>query len=127
MARKILFMFTVVIILFSSFLFIGCKKKEEEKESPGYRITDKPAQSIPGKAAQAALGVECKSNLNQVRQYISMKEQDDNTYGSLEQPAYSTFAEIGVPREITHCPVSRKEYILEGNRVRCAFEGHENY
>ena len=103
----------------------GCKKKEQDPPA-GYSATKEPAKSVLGKAYQTSQGVECKSNLSQIRQLIQIKVDEDSMDG--ERPIFTSFSEIGVPSSITKCPISHIEYTLkENNTVVCTFEGHENY
>jgi len=121
----------VFIILLSMFTFAvtisGCKKKDPEQQTNEFRATKEPAQSVLGKAYQKAQGVECQSNLSQLRQLMQIKV-DETRDESGEAPTFTSLSEIGAPSSVTKCPISKKPYTLnEGNRVTCTFEGHENF
>jgi prepilin-type N-terminal cleavage/methylation domain-containing protein len=78
-------------------------------------------ETIPGKAIQQAESVECKSNLNQIRQMIQMDAADAEQY-----PAR---IDQGVTASISKCPVSGQPYPYDPKtgRVWCTTQGHEKY
>ena len=65
--------------------------------------------------AQQAQGVACRSNLQQIRQAISMETMADET----AKPA--DLAALRLPSEMLACPVSRQgyQYDPQAGAVRC--------
>lgn len=130
MGRKLLiYLVTALIFLVAISAITGCKKNEEPQKESGYNLTSEPAQSIPGRAMQKAKGVECQSNLSQIRQMIQMKIDEDKqgAYDTENPPVYNSLTDFGIPKSMTNCPVSHKPYVFENNEVRCTFQGHEKY
>ena len=127
MKQEVIFFIVLLSMLTLTVAISGCKKKDPEQQTNEFRATKEPAQSIPGKVYQKAQGVECQSNLSQLRQLIQIKI-DETRDESSEAPTFTSLSEIGAPSSVTKCPISKKPYTLnEGNRVSCTFEGHENF
>lgn len=87
-------------------------------------------QAPPGKAAtptQRAESVECRSNLSQVRQAITMYQTSNERV-----PAQlSELGTYGVSASILTCPVGGAAYAYgydaRAGRVGCRYPGHERY
>lgn len=79
-----------------------------------------------GKAATPtarAHDVECISNLRSCRQAIEVAKAGDDT----KFP--SSLAELKLPSEVTHCVVSKQEYVYnpQTGEVHCPYPGHTSY
>ena len=69
----------------------------------------------------AAKDVVCRSNLNQVRQAVSM-----NKINSEAEPI--TLSGLKLSSEITRCPVGGEEYqVSQSGEVHCPHPGHGSY
>ena len=85
-----------------------------------------PGQGIknggPPTPRERASGVECMSNINQVRQAINMYQQSNEKY-----PA--SLSEGGVPDSIAKCPITGTPYSYDPSqgRVWCTTPGHQRY
>lgn len=82
---------------------------------------DKKEKSIPAKAIEKAESVECRSNLNQVRQSLQM----DTATGE----AAPERIDQGVTASVSRCPVSGQPYNYDPRSVKvwCTTPGHEKY
>jgi hypothetical protein len=112
-------------IVLLSFALASCKHNSDPKPAEETaHITSEPAQSIPGRAVQAGMGVQCKNNLQQLRMLIdtAKNEDEDGRY-----PA--SLANIPEATHIMECPISHKpyEYDPTTGQVHCTFPGHENF
>jgi prepilin-type N-terminal cleavage/methylation domain-containing protein len=87
----------------------------------GFRGKGGKEKSIPAKAIEKAESVECRSNLNQVRQSIQM----DTATGEAPPARIDT----GVTAAISKCPVSGQPYSYDPQtgRAWCTTPGHERY
>ncbi|MHB0913053.1 MAG: type II secretion system protein [Armatimonadota bacterium] len=86
--------------------------------SQSYTTATRPGQKTP---MDAAKGVECQSNLSQIRSAINM-------YRSSNERFPQGIGELGVS-SISACPVSNQPYTYDPNsgRVWCTTPGHERY
>ena len=78
-------------------------------------------KSIPKRAIEKAESVECRSNLNQIRQMIQMESADTGAWPArIDQGATAT---------ISRCPVGGQAYGYDPRtgRVWCTTPGHERY
>lgn len=95
-----------------------------------YYGTGRQAGTMPGtppvsrvtETKQAARGVECRNNLNQIRTAIQMRQ------GS-EEGLPATLKELGLPDQMLVCPESGQPYQYDPNTgtVRCSTPGHRSY
>ncbi len=76
-------------------------------------------KSIPARAIEKAESIECQSNLNQLRQVVSMQTMEG-------QPPPSSLAEMKLD-VISKCPVSDKEYKYDPSTGRVWCETHPQY
>lgn len=91
--------------------------------TPGDRINNgQPAQSLPGRVLQKAEGVECQSNLRQLRALIEAEKATDGA-----TPA--SLANLPEAAGIGKCPVGGEEYTYDPSTgaVRCPHAGHERF
>jgi len=88
---------------------------------PGHKGDSK--KSMPAQVQQKASGVECQSNLNQVRQMIQMYQSDN------EANPPNLQALKGLPPEFLRCPVGGEPYWYDSptGRVGCRHPGHERF
>ena len=83
------------------------------------RSTDGSGKSMPKAATDKARGVECASNLNQLRAMIQMHVAESGGYPAALDPNSS----------MSRCPVSGKPYRYDpktGN-ASCVTPGHETF
>jgi len=80
-------------------------------------------KSMPTQVKERAQGVECKNNLNQLRQAIMMMTQTD------EAKPKSLREISGIPESMFSCPVGGQPYQYDPStgQVRCVCPGHERY
>ena len=92
--------------------------------------TAKPARAdgkgntVPGLVKLKADDTVCRSNLDQVRQFIQIARINAD-----DQPP-QTLAEIhGLPKEFLTCPLGKEPYQYDPatGTVRCVHPGHEKY
>ena len=86
-------------------------------------VAGKPSAVTP---KEAASGVECRSNLSQLRQAYTMA----TATGDEQRPQkLADLKPFGVTESIARCPVGKEWYVLDpqGGRIRCAHPGHENF
>ena len=71
----------------------------------------------------AARSVVCQSNLNQVRQSLSIAKMSE------EQTNPADLAALKLPAEVTHCPIGNEAYTYDPAKaeVHCPHPGHEEY
>jgi hypothetical protein len=118
--------------------FAGCGKKpaaspdttqttpvdRTEAGTAAGQITSDPAQSLPGRAMQKALGTKCMENIRQVRMMVesAKSETEEGTY-----PADLTSVQ-GVA-QINRCPLGRVPYTYEATtgKVSCPHPGHDKF
>lgn len=88
---------------------------------PGHKGDTK--KSMPAQVQQKASGVECQSNLSQVRQMIQMYQTDN------EQNPPTLQALSGLPAGFLACPVGGEPYWYDAQsgRVGCRHPGHERF
>lgn len=110
----------VVLLLAWFFLFRG--KAHKATENPF--IPSSPT-TTPGLAQQQARGVECRSNLNQIRQAIQMYLASEETF----PPDLSALSSYGVTPSLRQCPVSGYPYRYDPRtgRVWCVTPGHQGF
>ena len=79
----------------------------------------KQAKTTMGQALDKGHSVECMNNLNQLRQELQMRYQENEKYPD-------TLAGFAVPAK---CPVSGQPYTYDPQTgtVKCATEGHANW
>ena len=101
----------------------SCMKSKDD-DHPVAHITTQPAQSIPGRAMQTAMGVQCKNNLDQLRMLIGTAKSE-NENGSYP-PSLDSIPEAS---RIMSCPISHQPYVYDPmtGQVHCTFPGHEKY
>jgi len=90
----------------------------------GTSISDKGDSVVKTRVVgpmQSAKGIECQSNLGQVRSTISSYVQSNEHY-----PA--SLADLGI-NSVTTCPVSKQPYTYDPaqGKVSCSTSGHERY
>lgn len=115
-------------VLVLSMLLVSCAKKAEQaKANPndesGVNITSEPAQSLPGRVVQRAMGTKCEDNIKQLRMLIDIyKGDNDGKYPP-------TLMSIPEAARIARCPISHKDYTYDAStgQVHCTFSGHEGY
>lgn len=73
---------------------------------------------------EAARGVECSSNLRQVRSALQMASMDETPPQTL-----ADLKQYGVTESVSRCPVSKQPYAFNPaqGRVRCTYEAHERF
>ncbi len=81
--------------------------------------SDGEKKSIPARAMDKAESVQCQSNLNQLRQAISMQTMEG-------QPPPRSLAELRLD-SISTCPVSGKPYKYDPGSGRVWCETHPQY
>ena len=97
--------------------------RTEGGNAPG-QITMEPAQSIPGRAIQKAIGEKCKENLRQLRMMI--RSEMDTNGGT--PPA--SLASLNLHGEFpTSCPIGHEQYVYtpETGLLKCPHPGHEDF
>ena len=84
---------------------------------------DDTKKSMPAQVQEKATGVECQSNLSQVRQMIQMYQTDN------EQNPPGLQALSGLPAEFLRCPVGGQPYWYDAasGRVGCRHAGHGRF
>ena len=77
--------------------------------------------SIPGAVKYKARDEECRSNLDQVRQFI-MLAQNQST-----DEKVASLKETGAPSSILSCPIGKEPYLFDPQtlKVSCPHPGHE--
>jgi prepilin-type N-terminal cleavage/methylation domain-containing protein len=113
---EILVVMVIIVVLAAVYFGVRGKPKEVEPAFEG------EAQSTLGKSIQKAESVECRSNLNQLRQMIEMataSSVDGASPPSLD-PGWN------LPMK---CPVSGYEYRYDpqSGHVWCPTPGHEGF
>lgn len=75
-----------------------------------------------GEVKQSAHSVECRNNLNQIRQAIQIRMTTEET----PPPDLNG---LGIPQTMLVCPVSGQPYSYDPNtgQVRCTTPGHLSY
>jgi hypothetical protein len=118
-------------LLLVGMLLVSCASKKvaapppaADETSGGAYVTSSPAQSLPGRVVQHAMGTECKNNLDQIRQMIMIYRSDNNG----ENPP-SLSALQGLPGKMQQCPISHTDYTYDPStgEVHCTFPGHEQF
>jgi acyl-CoA reductase-like NAD-dependent aldehyde dehydrogenase len=86
------------------------------------RCARAPPVSRVGETKQAARGVECRNNLNQIRAAIQMRQ------GS-EESLPASLQELGLSASMLACPESGQPYQYDptSGTVRCPTPGHGSY
>lgn len=127
--RRVLAIVALVMGLLLLGVFLtSCNKQADKAETKaqdqGWTMTSEPAQSIPGRAVQKSMGTKCESNLQQLRELITMAKTDN---GDESYPA--SLADIPEASRISKCPISKNpyEYDPTTGKVHCTFSGHENF
>lgn len=79
----------------------------------------------PPTPMERANGVECMTNLSQVRQAIGMYQQSNEKAPT----ALSDLSSVGVTGSISKCPITGTPYSYDPSqgRVWCTTPGHEKY
>jgi hypothetical protein len=118
-------------LLVVGMLLVSCASKKTAAPPPtadatsgGLSVTSEPAQSLPGRVVQHAMGTECKNNLDQIRQMIMIYRSDNNG----ENPP-SLSALQCLPGKMQQCPISHTDYAYDPStgEVHCTFPGHEQF
>jgi hypothetical protein len=114
----------VAIILILVVVFFVGPHLFGNSDTAGPPRKDNLGTTVPGRVRYGALDDECKSDLDQVRQFITLKQnssEDDKPPASLD--------EAGVPANIRTCPVGHEPYVYDPvtGKVHCPHPGHENY
>jgi prepilin-type N-terminal cleavage/methylation domain-containing protein len=105
---EIIVVVAIILILAGAYLGLSRKGGKDEK-------------SIPARAIEKVESVECRSNLNQVRQSLQMDTATGEAApGRLDQ---------GVTASVSRCPVSGQPYSYDPQAVKvwCTTPGHERY
>jgi hypothetical protein len=121
------------LLLFAG-LLASCGKKQAEAPAPapadhytdvggGVHIINEPAQTLPGRVVQHALGSKCQENMRQLRMLIDTSK--DETTGSYP----SSLASVSGADRLSQCPVSHQPYTYDPatGQVHCTFPGHEKF
>ena len=97
---------------------------------PGYLSGGKNAKGEADKVHTPigqAQSVDCRNNLNQIRNAITVKTSsgEDTSFPS----SLADMEPIGISGAVTKCPISGKEYTYDGStgKVSCTTSGHEGY
>jgi hypothetical protein len=129
------FALLLALLALSCLVLTSCKKQADEspdtavvdRTEGGYapgQIRPEPAQSVPGKAVQRAIGHKCQENLRQVRMLIMSAKMDseDGTH-----PASLTA--LPEAARISSCPLGHEAYTYDPatGEVHCPHPGHEKY
>jgi prepilin-type N-terminal cleavage/methylation domain-containing protein len=98
----------ILLLTLAYFGYVGHNKSAGKQE-----------KTTMGQAIDKGHSVECMNDLNQLRQALQMRYQEDEKY-----PA--TLDGLGVP---TKCPVSGQPYTYDPQTgtVKCATAGHEKF
>jgi hypothetical protein len=85
-------------------------------------------QTIPGQSIERGRTVECRNNLNQIRQAVSMRMMMDPENGSPPASLNDLSAE-GIGPQLQRCPSSQQYYAYDAasGRVGCRTPGHEQF
>ena len=93
----------------------------------GAELKRQPGEAIPEAAMNQARGVQCMSNLRNVRLALQMFR--DSNDGQLPA-SLSELSTQGVTLDILSCPVSHQPYSYDPaspKKVFCTTPGHESY
>ncbi|HIE52110.1 MAG TPA: type II secretion system protein [Armatimonadetes bacterium] len=90
----------------------------------GQRGKGGEATPVPQAAMERASGLECKSNLLQIRQAIQMYQMTGQG-----NPPNLKALNLGVGEEFFRCPVGGEPYQYDPRtgKVRCVHPGHEQF
>ncbi|MHB9023634.1 MAG: hypothetical protein ACYC7E_05585 [Armatimonadota bacterium] len=118
----------LVIILGGMSLYFGLNRSagtldRELDGGPSQSLPGQP-QSLPGKVIRRAEGVECQSNLRQLRMMVDADK--DQTEEGGYPPSLQA---IQGASKISQCPIGNVPYTYDPStgKVSCAYPGHENY
>lgn len=111
-----------VIVLLLAWFFLFRGKTHKAAESP---FLPSSPPTTPGLAQQQARGVECRSNLNQIRQAIQMYLTSEESF----PPNLSALSSYGVTPSLRQCPVSGYPYQYDPRtgKVWCMTPGHQGF
>jgi len=89
--------------------------------APG-QVTSAPAQSLPGRVLQKAIGEKCSENLRQVRAAIEAARGADGSYPE-------SLAAVQDISQISSCPLGHEPYVYDQKtgEVHCVHPGHEKF
>lgn len=123
MVTIVIIMMLVLVYFFGGFGRSGGTTSVTGTQEPAAR-KDGLGITVPGRVRYAAKDEECRSNLDQVRQFITLKmnSSDDD-----KPPA--TIDEIGAPKSVLSCPIGHEGYIYDptSGKVHCPHPGHEKF
>ena len=114
---EILIVILLIALLASGYLALRGKSGPQEGTEPRF---PGEAQTLPGRAVQKGHGVECMTNLRQLRQMIQVQTIDSGTYPQALDPSWGV---------VLQCPVSGYAYVYNPatGQVSCPTPGHERY
>jgi hypothetical protein len=115
---------SAAVMLVLMFLFLkgmpgmwGNSKEIQELNGTG--------KSIPMAAMDKAKGVQCESNLRQIRLALQMAMQE----GARPPASLADLSHEGVAPEMLYCPVDKQPYSYDPStgKVWCTAPGHDNF
>ena len=123
MVTIVIIMMLVVVYFFGGFGRSGGTTAVPGNEQPAAR-KDGLGITVPGKVRYAAKDDECRSNLDQVRQFIMLRMNS----GEDDKPP-ATIEDIGAPKSVLSCPIGHEAYVYDptSGKVHCPHPGHEKY
>lgn len=116
-----------VILILMLLVLHGIGGKGGEGLVPGSKeLNRQPGESIPQAAANRAKGVQCQSNLRQIRLALQMALQGEE---GRPPASLADLSAQGVTPDITRCPVSGQPYSYDpaSGKVWCTTPGHEQF
>lgn len=123
MIAIVIIMILVAVFFFGGFGRSGGATGAPTASDPGAR-KDGLGITVPGRVRYAAKDDECRSDLDQVRQFIALKMNS----GEEDKPPAS-IDEIGAPKSVLSCPVGHEPYQYDpsSGKVHCPHPGHEKF
>jgi len=105
----------VVIVIIAVLAAVLLPKYLSSSTTKGGKKVDAPINR--------AKGVECQSNLQQLRQSIQMVTMTD------DENRPNSLAEFRLPSSMLSCPVAKTPYRYDpaSRRVWCTYENHQTY
>jgi hypothetical protein len=90
---------------------------------PKYTSGTKPSGQPHQTPKNAALAVQCRNNLQQIRLSIRMSRPTG------EEPLPASLQDLRLPAEMLYCPVSKQPYWYDPQtgRVQCPTPSHEGF
>ena len=119
----VILMMLVVVFFFGGFGRQGGTTSVPANAQPGAR-KDGLGITVPGKVRYEAKDDVCRSNLDQVRQFIMLRMNS----GEDDKPP-ATIDDIGAPKSVLNCPIGHEVYVYDptSGKVHCPHPGHEKY